>query len=94
VPIVLKCGELQTLGTLLACTGIALLSLYIQINIYLIYMLKSWPGSSVGIATGYGLDGPGSNHGGGGGGDFAQTSRPARGPPPPPVPGVPGHYRG
>ena len=23
------------------------------------------PGSSVGIATGYGLDGPGSNHGGG-----------------------------
>jgi len=29
------------------------------------YLVFSWPGSAVGIATGYGLDGPGSNPGGG-----------------------------
>ena len=29
------------------------------------YSITSGPGSSVSIATGYGLDSPGSNHGGG-----------------------------
>ena len=36
------------------------------------------PGSSVGIATDYGLDGPGSNPGGD---EIFRPSRPARGPP-------------
>jgi len=52
-----------------------------------IYFTKSGPGSSVGIATDYGLDGPGSNPGWD---EIFRPSRPALGPPPqPPVKGVP-----
>jgi len=40
------------------------------------------PGSSVGIATDYGLDGPGSNPGGN---EIFRLSRPALGPTQPPV---------
>jgi len=40
------------------------------------------PGSSVGIATDYGLDGPGSNSGGD---EIFRPSRPALGPTHPPV---------
>ena len=42
------------------------------------------PGSSVGIATDYGLDGPGSNPGGD---EIFRLSRPALGPTQPPVNG-------
>jgi len=49
------------------------------------------PGSSVGIATGYGLDGPGSNPGGD---EIFRLSRPAPGPTQPTVKWVPGVSRG
>jgi hypothetical protein len=50
------------------------------------------PGSSVGIATGYGLDGPEIESGWGC--DFSHTSRPALGPTQPPVQWVQGLSRG
>jgi len=46
------------------------------------YMHTCVPGSSVGIATDYGLDGPGSNPGGD---EIFRPSRPALGPTQPPV---------
>jgi len=48
-------------------------------------------GSSVGIATDYGLDGPGSNPGGD---EIFRPSRPALGPTQPPLGWVPGLSRG
>ena len=48
-------------------------------------------GSSVGIATDYGLDGPGSNPGGD---EIFDSSRPALGPTQPPVKWVPVLSRG
>ena len=49
------------------------------------------PGNSIGIATDYGLDGPGSNPGGD---EIFRPSRPALGPTQPPVQWVPGFSRG
>ena len=49
------------------------------------------PGSAVGIATDYGLDGPVSNPGGD---EIFRPSRPPLGPTQPPVIGVPGLSRG
>ena len=55
------------------------------------YNIYCGPGSSVGIATDCGLDGPGSNPGGD---ENFRMSRPALGPTQPPVKCVPGLCRG
>ena len=57
------------------------------------YWVYKGPGSSVGIVTGYGLDGPGIESRWGGR-DFPHMSKPAPGPTQPPVQGVPGLSRG
>jgi len=55
------------------------------------YFNSGGPGSSVGTATGYGLDGPRSNPGVD---EIFRPSRPAVGPTQPPVKWVPGLSRG
>jgi hypothetical protein len=60
--------------------------------IIIIYCCVSGPGSSVGIATDYGLDGAGIESRWGQ--DFSHTSRPAMGPTQPPVQWVTGLSRG
>jgi hypothetical protein len=55
-------------------------------------LLINGPGSSVGTATGYGVNGPGIEFRWGQ--DFPHISRPALEPTQPPVQWVPGHSRG
>jgi len=58
---------------------------------FLLYIYIYGPGSSVGIATDYGLDGPGSNSGGD---EIFRPFRSALRPTQPPVQWVPGLSRG
>ena len=55
---------------------------HVEIDIYTYIYILSGPVSSVGIATDYGLDAPGSNTGGD---EIFRPSRPALGPTQPPV---------
>jgi len=61
-------------------------------EIFLVLLSVGGPGSVVGIATGYGLDGPGIESRGRRG--FPHLSRPALGSTQPPVQWVPGLSRG
>ena len=83
----------------LVCIVVVVLCVLLSSYVYLLYyvctvvftldarLLAMWASSSVGIATDYGLDGPGSNPGGD---EIFRPSRPALGPAQPPVQWVPG----
>ena len=72
-------------------TIMIMIIIIIIIIIIIRYLHECGPGSSVGIATGYGLDGPGSNPGGD---EIFRPSRPALGPTQHPVQCVPDLSRG
>jgi len=73
------------------CVGVRGLSKFVLIGYYREIVNRD---SSVGIATRYGLDGPGIESQGGGGQNFPHPSRTALGSTQPPKQWVPGLFRG
>ena len=78
-------------SSLTSCFSGMLLKYFLNDIIIIIIIIISGLGSSVGIATDYGLDGPGSNLGGD---EIPRPSRPAQGPTHPPLQWVMGLSRG
>jgi len=76
----------STTGRIAVSSKLNIMPIIIKVGV-----IKSGPGSSVGIATDYGLDGPGSNPGAD---EIFRPSRPALGPTQPPLKWVSGLSRG
>ena len=80
-------------AVVLYCSGVRpFLAVRYKVKKRTSYVETSVPGSVVGMATGYGLDGPGIKSPWGR--DFPHLSRPALGPTQPPVQWVPALSRG
>ena len=76
-------------GPVTSVARVEYVQIFLKDPVYILHIYG--PGSSVGIATDYGLDGPGSIAGGS---EIFRPSRPVLGPTQPPVKWVPGISRG